>query len=201
MNVHAPESLPAQLTDRNGTGLARELFTRDFWITGLAILKYIPRSFRAQPIDGMAFFTESKRREFRNRVLSITSANPRQWGTMSIDQMWHHLNLACGGSLGFYKVPDESYVLSRTLFRCVLVDWFPEQPTGLRLPKGLKIPHDTQFDFAFEKRQLLQIIDAASNARSPEDWGPHPMFGKMTLSEWGKLLQIHIDYHLKQFAA
>jgi hypothetical protein len=34
-----------------------------------------------------------------------------------------------------------------------------------------------------------------------DDWGPHPMFGKMTLSEWGKLLQIHIDYHLKQFAA
>jgi len=27
------------------------------------------------------------------------------------------------------------------------------------------------------------------------------MFGKMTLSEWGKLLQIHIDYHLKQFVA
>jgi len=27
------------------------------------------------------------------------------------------------------------------------------------------------------------------------------MFRKMTLPEWGKLLQIHIDYHLKQFAA
>jgi len=27
------------------------------------------------------------------------------------------------------------------------------------------------------------------------------MFGKMTLSEWGKLLQIHIDYYLKQFVA
>jgi len=27
------------------------------------------------------------------------------------------------------------------------------------------------------------------------------MFGKMTLEEWGKLLQIHVDYHLRQFAA
>ncbi len=31
--------------------------------------------------------------------------------------------------------------------------------------------------------------------------GPHPMFGPMTVKEWGKLLQIHIDYHLRQFAA
>jgi hypothetical protein len=30
---------------------------------------------------------------------------------------------------------------------------------------------------------------------------PHPMFGKLKVAEWGKLLQIHIDYHLKQFAA
>jgi len=27
------------------------------------------------------------------------------------------------------------------------------------------------------------------------------MFGSMTVEEWGKLLQIHIDYHLRQFAA
>jgi len=27
------------------------------------------------------------------------------------------------------------------------------------------------------------------------------MFGNMTPKEWGKLLQIHVDYHLRQFAA
>jgi hypothetical protein len=41
----------------------------------------------------------------------------------------------------------------------------------------------------------------ANQGRSAADWGPHPMFGKMTAAEWGKLLHIHIDYHLKQFAA
>jgi hypothetical protein len=29
--------------------------------------------------------------------------------------MLHHLNLACGGSLGFYSLPDESYLTSRTV--------------------------------------------------------------------------------------
>jgi hypothetical protein len=72
---------------------------------------------------------------------------------------------------------------------------------GLRLPKGFKIPHSAQFDFEFEKLQLLKILDAAWQTRSAADWGPHPMFGTMTVKEWGKLLQIHIDYHLRQFAA
>ena len=195
------EALPTQLSEAKGTSLARELFTSHFWMSGLAMLKYIPRSFHVKQVDGMTFFTEAKRDEFRNRVLRITPGSARQWGTMSVSQMVHHLNLACGSSLGFYTLPDESYLLSRTLFRRILVDWFPEQPVGLRLPKGFKIPHDAQFDFGFEKEQLLKIMDAAWHARSPDDWRPHCMFGKMSPEEWGKLLQIHIDYHLKQFAA
>jgi hypothetical protein len=170
-------------------------------MSGLAILKYLPRSFRVKQLDGSAFFTEEKRDEFQIRVRRITSVNLRQWGTMTVAQMLHHLNLSSGGSLGFYDLPDESYFVSCTVFRWILVDWFPEQPVGLRLPKGFKIPHDAQFDFDFEKQQLLKILDAAWRARSAADWGPHPMFGKMTVAEWGKLLQIHIDYHLKQFAA
>ena len=81
------------------------------------------------------------------------------------------------------------------------MDWFPEQPVGLRLPKGFKIDPSATFDFDFEKAQLLKILEVAWHARLPGDWQPHPMFGKMTPAEWGKLLQIHIDYHLRQFAA
>jgi hypothetical protein len=120
---------------------------------------------------------------------------------MSVAQMLHHLNLACGGSLGFYALPDESYFVSRTVFRWILVDWLPEQPVGLRLPKDFKILLTAQFDFEFKKQQLLKILDVAWQARFRADWRPHPMFGKMTPAEWGKVLQIHIDHHLKQFAA
>jgi Protein of unknown function (DUF1569) len=66
---------------------------------------------------------------------------------------------------------------------------------------GLKIRHSQRFEFAYEKAQLLTILEAAWNARHADTWKPHPMFGKMTPREWGKLLQIHVDYHLRQFAA
>jgi hypothetical protein len=128
MSDHTQETVPVQLTKPKTTSFIRESFTSNFRMSGLAILKYIPRYFRVKQVDGNAFFTKVKLHEFRDRILRITPANPRQWGTMTVAQMLHHLNLACGGSLGFYELPDESYLVSRTVFRWILVDWYPEQP-------------------------------------------------------------------------
>ena len=107
MSDRTQETVPVQLTKPRTTSFIRESFTSNFWMSGLAMLKYIPRYFRVKQVDGMAFFTEAKLHEFRDRALRITPANPRQWGTMTVAQMLHHLNLACGGSLGFYELPDE----------------------------------------------------------------------------------------------
>ena len=181
--------------------LPQALLTANFWLSGLAIIRYIPRSFRVKAVDGSSFFSESSQEELKSRVQRMTPNQTRQWGTMTVAQMLHHLNLACGSSLGFYQLPDESYLVSRTIFRWILVDWFSEQPIGLRLPAGFKIPHEKTYGFLSEQQQLLVILDAAWKAQTPQDWEPHCMFGKMTSWEWGKLLQIHVDYHLKQFAA
>jgi hypothetical protein len=35
--------LPAQLTKPRSTSFVREFFTSNFWMSGLAMLKYIPR--------------------------------------------------------------------------------------------------------------------------------------------------------------
>ena len=192
MDDYTHERVRRQFTEAKGTSLARELLTNDFWMSGLAMLKYIPRSFRVKQVDGMAFFTEAKHDEFRNRALRITPANPRQWGTMNVPQMLRHLNLACGSPLGFYKLPDESYLVSRTVFRWILVDWFPEQPVGLRLPKGFKISPGAEFEFDFERQQLLKVVEAAWHARSPDDWGPHPMLRK---TGGGRMGEAHSNSH------
>jgi len=173
----------------------RAALSNDFWMTGIAIARYIPRAFRTKQIDGNLFFTKEKRQEYRRRVESVTLNSRRKWGTMEIDQMLHHLNLACGGSQGFYDLPDESFS------KWILVDWYSEQPVGLRLPTGFKIPHAQRFEFAYEKGRLRKILEADWNAITAEQWKPHPMFGRMSPTEWGKLLQIHLDYHLRQFSA
>jgi hypothetical protein len=50
----------------------------DFWITGIAIARYIPRAFRTKQFDGNLFFTEEKRQEYRRRVESVTLNSRRK---------------------------------------------------------------------------------------------------------------------------
>lgn len=168
-------------------------------MTGWAILKYIPKTLVVKRIYGLDFYRPDTINNFVARVGSIRPDTKRQWGTMEPAQMLHHLNLAVGSGVGFYNLPDESYLLSRTLFRWILVDWFSEQPKGLRLPLNFVIAPSQHFDFDAEQQQLIQIIETAGKARAATDWGPHPMFGIMSYKEWGKLVTMHIDYHLRQF--
>jgi hypothetical protein len=46
----------------------RAALSIDFWITGIAIARYIPRALRTKQIDANLFFTEQKRQEYRRRV-------------------------------------------------------------------------------------------------------------------------------------
>src|SRR5580700_2816816 len=118
--------------------LLHALFTRNLLLSGIAIVRYIPRAFRVKQVDGNLFFTEQKRQEYRRRVESVTPHSPRQWGTMEPDQLLHHLNLACGASLGFYNLPDESYLTSRTFFKWILVDWFPSNQSACAFQRPSK---------------------------------------------------------------
>jgi hypothetical protein len=46
----------------------------------------------------------------------------------------------------------------------------------LRLPTGFKIPHEQRFDFAYEKSQLLKILEVDWNARTADAWRPRFTF-------------------------
>ena len=151
-------------------------------------------------IKGKDFFSPVMLFALTNRINSITPQSQRQWGTMKPDQMLHHLNLATGSALGYFDLPDESYLLSRTLFKWLLVDVLSEQPKGLQIPLNFKIPPAKRFDFEHEKKLLLEIITKACNSQTTANWGPHPYFGFMSENEWGRLLTTNIDYHLKQFS-
>ncbi len=145
------------------------------------------------------FFTQETLSIFTERINNVTQKSERVWGTMTPDQMLHHLNLACGSSMGYFKLPDESTLMTRTMGKWLLVDLLPTMPKGLKMPVGFAIPHTEHFDFEKEKNLLLEILNKAYNTKSTESWTPHVGFGRLSKKEWGKLLTKHIDYHLKQF--
>ncbi len=150
-------------------------------------------------IRGKDFFSEKTLQALTKRVNNVATQSQRQWGTMSPDQMVHHLNLATGSPLGYFDLPDESYLMSRTVSKWLLVDLLSEQPKGLQIPLTFKIPPTEHFDLEHEKNLLLEIINKACNSKTTANWGQHPLFGRMSDNEWGRLFTTHIDYHLKQF--
>ncbi|MBT2560191.1 DUF1569 domain-containing protein [Pedobacter sp. ISL-68] len=152
-----------------------------------------------EKVGSKEFFTPKALSVYTKRINRLTPHSERQWGTMEADQMLHHLNLACGSSLGYFNLADESTFLTRTIFKWLLIDILPQMPKGLKMPVGFKIPLNRHFDFEQEKNILLEIIATATSSKSTSSWTAHVGFGHLSNSQWAKLLSKHIDYHLKQF--
>ena len=180
--------------------MKRSILNKRLWESTIAIIRYIPRALRIKGLNGQDFYTPEKLQAFKRRALSATPMRPTAWGTMNHAQIFHHLNIAFGGALGYVDLPDESYLFGRTFVKWILVDWFPEQPVGLRLPLNFVIPHDQQFDFEKEQKLFVEILEKAWNTKKASDWGPHCYFGNLSHNEWGKLALVHMDYHLRQLS-
>lgn len=179
----------------------RTIINKQFWNSFLSLSLYFLKSFTIKRVDGMDFFKRETYIALTSRIENLKPDTEAIWGRMRVEQMLHHLNLSMGSGQGFYELPDESYLLSRTVIKWIVIDWYSEQPRGLELPLIMSIPPEAIFDFNEEKKQLLLILRYACQATVQSKWKPHPYFGKLTVRQWGKLCMIHIDYHLKQFAS
>ena len=179
----------------------RIILNKQLWHSFIALSRYFFRSLIVKRVRGKDFFTEERYQEFKHRIEGLNDGTQAKWGTMRVDQMLHHVNLSIGSGLGIYQLPDESYFLSRTVIKWIVINWYSEQPKGLQLPFCLMIPPGAQFDFEAEKLKLLALLDIATTAESQSQWKPHCYFGKLNVVQWGKLCMIHLDYHLRQFSA
>ncbi|MBS7233391.1 hypothetical protein KHA90_20445 [Flavobacterium psychroterrae] len=94
--------------------------------------KTIHKMEKETKINPKKFFPQETLALFTERINKITPESQRVWGTMSPDQMLHHLNLACGSSMGYFNLPDESSFMTRTMGKWFLVSWKPTMPKGLK---------------------------------------------------------------------
>jgi hypothetical protein len=92
--------------------LLHALFTRNRLMSGVAIVRYIPRAFGVKQVDGNLFFTGGKREEYRRRVEGVTPQSLRQWGITSVHSQCrsHSKRLLMG-----YRKPDRGARFQFTL--------------------------------------------------------------------------------------
>jgi hypothetical protein len=111
-------------------------------------------------------------------------------------KMLSHLVDSLKMSFGDLPVEPKSSVMSFAPIRYLIIYWLPF-PKNVPTAKELIARSPEKLDA--EKQQLSALIDKYSQYENTEAWPAHPIFGKMTKTDWGVLGYRHIDHHFRQF--
>lgn len=135
-----------------------------------------------------------------SRLAVVQPDSPRVWGTMTPAQMLLHCRKQIG--LGTGKVAAKAMFPS-------FIQWLAKQTFGFRLSWSRNLPTAPEMvaygndglDFGEEMSALRDTISAFIALPENAQMEGHPIFGKMTKEEWGKIIYKHLDHHLRQFGA
>ena len=143
-------------------------------------------------------FNKDDNKAIVNRLLQLTPESQPLWGKMTVSQMLQHCQKPIdvltgklqlkGGLLGFLfgKMAKNNFLKMRGFSK--------NSPTH---PK-FKIKDEP--DFNAEKNLLTTMVETLGKlGKDSIAIDKHPFFGKMTEEEWGGLMYLHLDHHLKQF--
>ena len=143
------------------------------------------------------------REELFKRINNLKGNNSPLWGKMSANEMLCHLADQVRVATFQIKTRNFSNFFSRTILSKLVL-------LGMPAPKG-KVKTFPEIDLAkgrgtkptdFEKDKtiLKNIVSDFVEKDSSFNYQPHAAFGSFTKKQWGRLMYIHFDYHLKQFA-
>ena len=142
---------------------------------------------------------EECRAELIGRLDGLTPDAKATWGRMTVEKMLSHL--VQSGELPFVSsVPDRSSLMSRAVVKPLVLYVLPipkEVKTSAEMDQQLKGRKPLGFDS--DKATLIQSIDRVGMLAKDNPCLPHPFFGKMSATQWGRIGYKHIDQHLRQF--
>jgi hypothetical protein len=144
------------------------------------------------------------RAEILRRLKTVRPDSPRRWGRMSTHQMVCHLSDSFRVLTGEKQASPATSVLHRTIVKWIAL-YAP-----LRWPRGyLTRPEIDQekggtrpADFAADVARLEMLVEVIVTAPPGTFAGQmHPIFGPMSEAAWLRWGYLHMDHHLRQFAA
>jgi hypothetical protein len=145
-----------------------------------------------------SLFDPAENERILGRIRKLTPASNAQWGKMNVTQMLTHCQQPLRVVYGELKLKRNLMgVLFGKMIKRMLLKDEPYKP-GLPTAKEFIIT-DTR-EFEKEKNALMTLVQRFSK-QGPEGISkdPHPLFGKMTPSEWDFMQWKHLDHHLRQF--
>ena len=140
----------------------------------------------------------SVRAALEARLNAIRPDAPRQWGSMTVDQMLWHVNQFLAASVGephSLKVNKPNLTTPLIKFFLIYMPWPKSAPTN----KGAISAEP--YDLEVERTRCRQLIAKFVAKPLDQPWPADPSFGPCRGTFASKLQAKHLDHHFKQFNA
>lgn len=135
-----------------------------------------------------------------DRINKLTPETQRKWGTMSVDQMLAHCNVAYETIYEPQKHPKPSFIASFFLKKFVKSKTVNEIPYRQNIPTGPMFKIKGNRNFEEEKRRLIGFIQKTQQlGREAFEGKKSHSFGVLTAQEYNNMLAKHLNHHLSQF--
>ncbi len=140
--------------------------------------------------------------DFERRVNACESTERRQWGTMTLAQMFAHMRITYEISLEERETKDESRAWLMPILWILLFRVWTNWPKG-KIKASAQFLDDSAEDVETERAQLIasmrRFVERAES--DPDRIVLEPMLGRVSLTKWQRIHGLHSDYHLRQFDA
>ena len=139
--------------------------------------------------------------EVISRISTLNKDSVRRWGIMTVEQMLAHCSDQIRLANGEKQPHEKPTFINRNIAKYLGL-WLPRIPF-----RNMKDPVDMNqkyygtpsTDIETEKENLISLLNAVRNFPDPKKLNPHPMFGDLNRSQWGRFMYVHIHHHLRQF--
>jgi len=147
--------------------------------------------------------SKEDREELEKRIVSLPNVPKNFWHSMSGAQIVVHLADVIRVGLGEKKAQPAGIL--RLIFSLPFIGWLTTQI----IPWVPGIPAQPEFmegtggtslgDFNEDKDKLMKLMRKMGELESLPTKPDHPVFSKLSLEQWQRLMYKHIDHHLWQF--
>jgi hypothetical protein len=136
-----------------------------------------------------------------NRISSLSEKADALWGRMNVNEMICHCTDQIRMAEGKIDIKFVgNYFLTKIMKNLILL--------GMPAPKG-KVKTYKELDqkvrgtkttiFESDRKVLIEAITNFEDEYPIKKNVIHPSFGELSMSQWGRLIYIHLDHHLRQF--
>jgi hypothetical protein len=137
--------------------------------------------------------------EFVDRINLLTNESAALWGKMDVAQMLSHcqkpLEIASGA-----LVPKTNPIVKLLFGRVAKKNIVSGKAFRKNLPTFPEAKIADKRAFEQERKKLITLVENfQAKGHDGLTRNEHPLFGKMSPSDWDKLEVLHLDHHLIQF--